>query len=160
MSFSIDHLILMYTHITVARLTGKYSATNPPKGNRRMAHIPWRKIQPIVDELTAIGEIHGKTPGAVALNWVMCKGAIPIPSIKNAEQARDCAEALGWKLTQEEEVALDNLGIENEWDWNLWRHFQNFCYDQAKYYPVVAWPRPPFARSPKWSSPFVRHGQS
>lgn len=156
------HILLFLTDdiLVVARLTGKYTAENPPKGNRRMTHIPWTKIQPIVDELVALGEVYGKTPGAVALNWVMCKGAIPIPSIKNAEQARDCAQALGWRLTQEEVEGLDTLGIENEWDWNLWRKFQNFCFDQAKYYPVVNWPKPPYARSPKFSSPFVRHGQS
>jgi diketogulonate reductase-like aldo/keto reductase len=28
----------------------------------------------------------GKTPAQVALNWLMCKGAIPIPGAKNAKQ--------------------------------------------------------------------------
>ncbi len=31
----------------------------------------------------------------VALNWCVCKGALPIPGVKNARQAEECAGALG-----------------------------------------------------------------
>jgi aryl-alcohol dehydrogenase-like predicted oxidoreductase len=43
----------------------------------------------------------------VALNWVMSKGAVPIPGAKNARQARDNAGALGWRLSEAEIAALD-----------------------------------------------------
>jgi aryl-alcohol dehydrogenase-like predicted oxidoreductase len=38
----------------------------------------------------------------VAINWTLCKGAIPIPGAKNAKQAREAAGALGWRLTEDE----------------------------------------------------------
>jgi aryl-alcohol dehydrogenase-like predicted oxidoreductase len=43
----------------------------------------------------------------VALNWVICKGALPIPGAKNAGQAFENAGALGWRLTAEEVARLD-----------------------------------------------------
>jgi aryl-alcohol dehydrogenase-like predicted oxidoreductase len=54
-----------------------------------------------------IGQAHGgKTPTQVAVNWVICKGALPIPGARNARQAQEIVGALGWKLTQDEVVAL------------------------------------------------------
>lgn len=41
-------------------------------------------------------------PVQVAINWTLCKGAIPIPGAKNARQARESAGALGWRLTEDE----------------------------------------------------------
>jgi pyridoxine 4-dehydrogenase len=49
----------------------------------------------------------GKSNAQVALNWCICKGTMPIPGAKNAEQARQNAGALGWKLTPDEVAALD-----------------------------------------------------
>ena len=55
-----------------------------------------------------IGQDHGgKTNAQVALNWVICKGAMPIPGAKNASQAEQNAGALGWHLTDEEVATLD-----------------------------------------------------
>ncbi|KAI0782987.1 NADP-dependent oxidoreductase domain-containing protein [Abortiporus biennis] len=156
-SRSLGIATIAYSPLAVGRLTGKYSSKHLPEGYRNLSHISWDKIEPILDELISIGQKHGKTPGAVALNWVMCKGAIPIPSIKNAEQAKDCAEALGWRLTEDEETRLNSLGLVNERDWNIFRKVTEWCYHQASYYPVVNFHRAPFVRSPKWSSPFARN---
>ena len=41
------------------------------------------------------------------LNWLICKGAVPIPGAKNARQAEQNAGALGWRLTEEEVKRLD-----------------------------------------------------
>lgn len=52
----------------------------------------------------------------VALNYVMCKGVIPIPGCRNAAQAADNAAALGWKLDEGElqglESVAEKLGFE------------------------------------------------
>jgi aryl-alcohol dehydrogenase-like predicted oxidoreductase len=69
-----------------------------------------QEIDPIVRELRQIGERHGgKSPAQVALNWVICKGAIPIPGAKTGEQAEQNAGALGWRLSNEEVRALDAI---------------------------------------------------
>jgi len=58
--------------------------------------------------MNAIGQNHaGKSPAQVALNWVICKGALPIPGAKNAGQAQVNAGGAGWRLTDEEVTKLD-----------------------------------------------------
>jgi diketogulonate reductase-like aldo/keto reductase len=60
--------------------------------------------------MTEIGQDRGgKSNSQVALNWVICKGALPIPGAKNADQALENAGALGWRLTDEEMANLDEL---------------------------------------------------
>lgn len=75
--------------IAVGRLSGKYSEKNRPRGNCNFGDISWTKIQPIVDELLWLGKKYGRPPSAVALNWIICKGAIPIPAAKSTEQVDD-----------------------------------------------------------------------
>ena len=68
------------------------------------------EVDPIVEELRRIGGCHGgKTPSQVALNWVISKGAIPIPGAKNREQAEQNAGALGWRLSKDEVLTLDRV---------------------------------------------------
>jgi pyridoxine 4-dehydrogenase len=43
----------------------------------------------------------------VALNWIVCKGAVPIPGAKNPDQAAQNAGAMGWRLEAGEVQALD-----------------------------------------------------
>jgi diketogulonate reductase-like aldo/keto reductase len=57
-----------------------------------------------------VGQAHeGKSPAQVALNWLVCKGAVPIPGAKNAHQARENAAATGWRLDAAEIAALDEM---------------------------------------------------
>ena len=88
---------LAYSPIGQGRLTGKYSASNPPPGNRNFSAHPMEVVDEVVAELRRIGEANGgKTPSQVALNWIIAKGAVPIPGAKNREQAEQNAGALGW----------------------------------------------------------------
>lgn len=43
----------------------------------------------------------------VSLNWLICKGTLPIPGAKNAGQVEDLAGAAGWRLTDAEVAELD-----------------------------------------------------
>ena len=38
----------------------------------------------------------------MALNWLIAKGAVPIPGAKNRAQAEENAGALGWRLSDDE----------------------------------------------------------
>jgi len=102
--------LIAYSPLAKGMLTGKYTPQTRPPGLRsylfRRARLG--KIQPLIQLLRAIGDAHdGKSPAQVALNWVICKGAVPIPGAKNARQARDNAGALGWRLSEAEIAALD-----------------------------------------------------
>mmetsp|Transcript_85694 Transcript_85694/g.243014 ORF Transcript_85694/g.243014 Transcript_85694/m.243014 type:complete len:336 (+) Transcript_85694:62-1069(+) len=112
--------LLAYSPLAMGRLTGKYSAANPPKGERGFSNLPWSQIQPVVDELKVIGGRYRKTPAQVALNWVISVGAIPIAGAKNGVQAADNAGALGWRLTAEEVATLSKLGQKG--GYSSWQH--------------------------------------
>jgi aryl-alcohol dehydrogenase-like predicted oxidoreductase len=58
-------------------------------------------------EMTA--QQRGKTSSQVALNWLLQRDEriIPIPGATSARHARDNAEALTWKLSEEEFLAID-----------------------------------------------------
>ena len=117
--------LLAYSPLAMGRLTGKYGVANPPPGKRNFSAFPMAEIEPVVAELRRIGAAHGgKSPAQVALNWVMCKGAVPIPGAKNAAQAEQNAGALGWGLLPDEVAALDRVakfgqrGLFNR----IWQH--------------------------------------
>ena len=102
--------LIAYSPLAKGLLTGKYSPQARPPGLRgylfRRARLA--KIQPLIQLLRAIGDAHGgKSPAQVALNWLICKGAVPIPGAKNARQAQENAGALGWRLSEAEIAALD-----------------------------------------------------
>lgn len=101
--------LIAYSPIEMGLLAGKYSVTSPPPGARGRNYanlLP--KLGPLLKLMTEIGQDHGgKSNVQVALNWVICKGALPIPGAKNAEQAQENAGALGWRLTDEEFARLD-----------------------------------------------------
>jgi aryl-alcohol dehydrogenase-like predicted oxidoreductase len=101
--------LIAYSPLEKGLLTGKYSSDNPPPGSRaRMYSNLVNRIQPLLKLMTQIGQDHGgKSNAQLALNWVICKGALPIPGAKNAEQAQENAAALGWRLTDEEVANLD-----------------------------------------------------
>jgi aryl-alcohol dehydrogenase-like predicted oxidoreductase len=102
---------LAYSPLAQGLLTGKYTATNTPSGARsidqRFKGAGLRKIQPLLEKLSELGEKYGKTQAQVALNWLMCQpGVIPIPGIKNASQVEQNAGALGWELSTTEVAEL------------------------------------------------------
>jgi aryl-alcohol dehydrogenase-like predicted oxidoreductase len=102
--------LIAYSPLRKGLLTGKYTPENPPAGTRNRIFRPdyLARIQPLIGLLREIGAAHdGKTPNQVALNWLICKGAAPIPGAKSARQAQENAGALGWRLTVGEVAALD-----------------------------------------------------
>ena len=103
---------LAYSPIGQGRLTGKYTASNPPPGSRTFSAHPMEQVDAIVAQLHRIGEAHdGRTPSQVALAWLIAQGAVPIPGAKNRLQAQQNAGALGWQMTDEELARLDAAAL-------------------------------------------------
>ena len=77
-------------------------------------------MAPLLRVMERIAKDHGETVtvAQVALNYIICKGAIPIPGARTAEQYSDNIGALNWRLTESEvaemELEADNLGISFE----------------------------------------------
>jgi aryl-alcohol dehydrogenase-like predicted oxidoreductase len=104
--------VIAYSPLAMGVLSGKYTPENPPSGVRGSKYNRdlLERIQPLIRSMMKIGNNHeGKSASQVALNWVICKGAIPIPGAKNANQLEQNVGAIGWKLTEEEVVTLDEL---------------------------------------------------
>lgn len=104
--------LIAYSPLDKGLLTGKYTPEKRPQGPRRyMASAgKLRRIQPLLEFLRELGQRHqGKSASQVALNWLICKGAIPIPGAKNPSQAEENAAAMGWRLSTTEAGALDAM---------------------------------------------------
>ena len=111
--------IIAYSPLARGLLTGKYSRESIPERH-------WRRRDPlfqepnfsralkVVDALRRIAEIHNKTPGQVALNWLASKPeVIPIFGASSVEQVEENCGAVGWRMTDEDlrmiEIAYKNL---------------------------------------------------
>ncbi|MEH2142943.1 aldo/keto reductase [Nostoc sp.] len=101
--------ILAYSPLAQGLLTGKYTidSTETPTGARkidpRFKKEGLQKIAPVISLLRNFGEKYDRTPAQVALNWLIAQGnVIPIAGVKTAEQVRQNAGALGWKLSDDE----------------------------------------------------------
>jgi aryl-alcohol dehydrogenase-like predicted oxidoreductase len=101
--------ILAYSPLAQGLLTGKYSidSAETPTGARkidpRFKKEGLQKIAPVISLLRNFGEKYDRTPAQVALNWLIAQGnVIPIAGVKTAEQVRQNAGALGWRLSDDE----------------------------------------------------------
>jgi aryl-alcohol dehydrogenase-like predicted oxidoreductase len=108
--------ILAYSPIAQGLLTGKYSAENAetPSGarsiNPQFSKEGLQKIEPVISLLRQFGEKRDRTPAQVALNWLIAQGnVIPIPGAKTAQQVKQNAGALGWRLTDDEIAQLEQV---------------------------------------------------
>lgn len=102
--------LIAYSPLCQGLLTGKYTKDNLPGGARKLVINEDRitAVQPLLSLMRDIGEANGgKTCGQVAINWTICKGAIPIPGAKNAKQASEAAGGFGWRMSDDQVAALD-----------------------------------------------------
>jgi len=110
-----------YSSLGVGRLTGKYTTENPPPRTYRFAAYDMKDIEPVQEALQHIGRARGKSMAAVALNYNICKGAVPTVGLRSAQQAESNVEALGWRLTEDEVMTLDRVSLEGKAT-ILWQH--------------------------------------
>ncbi|MEH1900822.1 MAG: aldo/keto reductase [Nostoc sp.] len=108
--------ILAYSPLAQGLLTGKYSIdgaeipTGARKIDSRFKKEGLQKIAPVISLLRNFGEKYDRTPAQVALNWLIAQGnVIPIAGVKTAEQVRQNARALGWRLSDDEIAELEQV---------------------------------------------------
>ncbi|MBD2774682.1 aldo/keto reductase [Iningainema tapete] len=108
--------ILAYSPLAQGLLTGKYTPDkdfNFKDGRRidpRFSKQGLQKIEPVISLLRQIGDKHGRNPAQVALNWLIAQGnVIPIAGAKTAEQVKQNAGALGWRLSEDEVAQLERI---------------------------------------------------
>ncbi|GAQ88961.1 hypothetical protein KFL_004740010 [Klebsormidium nitens] len=66
------------------------------------------ELRPLLQLMSFIGAVNGgKSVTQVALNYLVCKGAIPIPGCKSVVQAKEHVGALGWRLDENEVATIE-----------------------------------------------------
>jgi len=107
--------LIAYMRLASEALTGKYSTANLPTGFRKRTALfnldTLEALSPVIDLLSSIGRRYSKSPGQVALWWLIERGALPIPGAKNSSQATHNAGALTFSFTAEEVEAIDKATL-------------------------------------------------
>jgi aryl-alcohol dehydrogenase-like predicted oxidoreductase len=101
--------LVAYRPLGFGLLTGKYQESDLPLQlrGRLVKRSDLRRAKPLFHLMEKFGRFHEKSMAQIALNWVICKGAVPIPGAKNPHQAAENAGSIGWRLEKDEVEALD-----------------------------------------------------
>lgn len=77
--------------------------------------VPHGGIQPLLTTMDTIAQKRKKTLAQIALNYIISKGAVPIPGCRTVTQLKDNLGAMGWRLSTTEikmlELEADKLGF-------------------------------------------------
>ena len=125
--------VLAFYPFAMGLLTGKYNSNNLPNSKddplstlklSKKTFLEGKDLQKYASEggiaslltvMEGIAKKHDKTVAQVALNYIMCKGAIPIPGARSSAQVMDNLGAMNWRLSSDEvrmlETAADSLGF-------------------------------------------------
>lgn len=111
--------VLAYYPYAMGLLTGKYSKQSFTSLNEALltsTKTPLEmkdltgysvELEPLISLMEQIGKKRGKTVSQVALNYIVCKGAIPIPGARTVAQLKDNIGGMGWRLSNEEVQSLE-----------------------------------------------------
>lgn len=64
--------------------------------------------------LREIGRKYGKSAAQVSLRWLLRKGAVVIPKATSVEHLKANADLDGWRLSEEDVAAIDDMGVEEK----------------------------------------------
>jgi aryl-alcohol dehydrogenase-like predicted oxidoreductase len=106
--------VIPYSPLGRGFLTGKYRRGQPPPDSQRLNSV--RRLLTdrnfdLLDKLEELGRARGRTPGQMALGWLLTRPLISavIVGANTPQQLADSLGASGLTLPAEEMQALDNL---------------------------------------------------
>jgi aryl-alcohol dehydrogenase-like predicted oxidoreductase len=109
-----DIVFQSYSSVAQGRLTGKYSKDNPPPKEYRFSKYDMEHVEPVLQVQRRLAEKYNVSVTAIALNWNIVKGAVPVVGMRKESQALEDMQALGWRLTREEVHELDQHGFQGK----------------------------------------------
>jgi myo-inositol catabolism protein IolS len=115
--------ILAWSPIAQGALSGKYSEKNFPTGDVRVENILFtaqnmRQVDKVSEVLSKIAKNHSCTVSQVALNWLASNPiVVPIPGVKNANQATENVTSLNFQLTNSEIAEIDRISTDVKIDY-------------------------------------------
>jgi aryl-alcohol dehydrogenase-like predicted oxidoreductase len=126
MAKSLGLSVTAWSPLASGLLSGKYSKTasqNKPSESRRLDTIPFTELSDwnlsIAQEVQEIANKLGKTPSAVALNWLLQKDVIPIIGSRKINQIKDNLGCIDFEIPADLMHRLDektkiDLGFPHE----------------------------------------------
>ncbi|CAO3670777.1 unnamed protein product [Rhizopus microsporus] len=113
--------VLAYSPLGMGLLTGKYDPHGPfpEKRDRFFKKFDPEQLTKLLDTLKALSQKYERSQSAIALNWCIAKGTIPIGGARTANHVEQNFTALGFRLSQDEINTLDKFAFvgsnNNEW---------------------------------------------
>ncbi|MCJ1250766.1 hypothetical protein MMC30_007994 [Trapelia coarctata] len=92
-----------YSSLAQGRLTGKYNAEHEPPKTYYFSSYPMKELEPTLAVLNDIARARQTSISAVALNYNLSKGVLPVVGMRSPEQAKQNLKALGWRLGEEDQ---------------------------------------------------------
>lgn len=103
-----------YSSLAQGHLSGKYNAEKEPPNSYRFSSYPMKDLEPTLKVLGEIAQQKGVSVAAVALNYNLSNGVVPVVGVRNPQQAKQNAEAFGWRMTNEEVLKIDEVSLEGK----------------------------------------------
>lgn len=110
-----------FAPLAEGRLTGKYSPGNEPPRSYRFSSYPMYVLEPTLSVLRRIAEERRMPIAAIALNFCINKGVLPVVGGRTGDQVSQNLQALGWRLTPDEIRRIENVSIEGK-TCAFWQH--------------------------------------
>lgn len=101
-----------FASLAEGRLSGKYSRFEQPRRTLRFSSYPMHMLEPTISVLKSIAEGRRVPIPAVALNYSINKGVVPLVGVRDAEQATQDMQALGWRLTEDEIRRIEEVSLQ------------------------------------------------
>ncbi|KAF7728670.1 hypothetical protein EC973_005707 [Apophysomyces ossiformis] len=110
--------VLAFSALGMGLLTGKYSADGPfPKPrNIFFEKLDKAQLKRLLATLKQLAEKYQRPQSAIALNWCMLKGTIPLAGARKASHVRQNDTALGFALSEDDIAALDKDAFEGSFN--------------------------------------------
>lgn len=114
---------IIYLALGMGLLTGKFGAEGPfPEARKqRFEALDKAQLKDLLATVKKLADKYNKQMSAIALNWCIAKGTIPLAGARTAEHVRQNQAALGFLLTDEEIAELDKFAFEGYLD-KEWLH--------------------------------------
>lgn len=111
--------VVAYSPMASGILTGRFDPARlaPDDWRRNDSNFQGARLQKglaLVDRLRPIAERHGKTPGQLAIAWVLRSPEVTsaIVGARRPDQVDENVGAAGWRLTAEDLAEIERAGVE------------------------------------------------
>ncbi|CAO3586400.1 unnamed protein product [Absidia cylindrospora] len=113
--------VLAYSPIGMGLLTGKFGSKGPwPKArNRTFSALDLDQLEKLLNTIASLSTKYDRPQSAIALNWIIAKGVIPLAGVRTPDHVKQNATALGFALADEDIKTLDQFAFEgtNNKEW-------------------------------------------